>query len=92
MTGYYLIGAIITAVAIVLLAWRSLTPTGRHRGPRAARFDADTSGVLIACAGLCPGWLTRHEVHDDGTATCRRCATPRLMSGAQRGDWLEVGE
>lgn len=91
MTGYYLIGAIITAVALILLAWRALTPTERHRGPR-ARFDADTSGVLIACAGLCPGWLTRHEVHGDGTATCRRCDTPRLMPEARSADWLEVGE
>jgi hypothetical protein len=40
VTGYYLIGAIITTVAIVLAAWRSLTPTGRHRAPRATASGA----------------------------------------------------
>lgn len=35
MTGYYLIGAIVLAVVLICAAWRSLTPSGRHRAPRA---------------------------------------------------------
>lgn len=41
MTGYYLIGAIITAVALILAAWRALTPTGCHRRPRATESRQD---------------------------------------------------
>lgn len=41
MTGYYLVGAIITAAAFIVLVWQALTPTGRHRAPHTPDARAD---------------------------------------------------
>ncbi|MDK1473680.1 hypothetical protein QNO07_09630 [Streptomyces sp. 549] len=92
MTGYALYGAMFVAVAVATLAYRALAEAGQPRR-RTARFDADTSGRLLACAGTCPSLLTRHDDHGDGTATCRACGRPRLVPEAREDrDWLEVGE
>ncbi|MFI6274275.1 hypothetical protein [Streptomyces sp. NPDC050988] len=52
----------------------------RHRARRARQaMSSNSEGgrlVRLSCEGHCAG-STTHEDDGDGTATCRRCGTPR---------------